>query len=216
MNKLELTNLLKSVEQPLHGEPTEGKRAALLPNWEEIEKQNEQAQAVELQKVFNREACAFLGSEFWLYADSLEDAAITKKQLNDMGYINLETFVPKVGHPDDKKQSIPDPDHAFAIRVSSSTDLIFGNHAKKWLAMNKKMIAVVQPHITHTYCHNADACFTFNDKVVAALFTQKLLEFYAPMKEQAEKVNKAFNGVHIALEDNTLDTWKVRLQLKTQ
>lgn len=201
--------LAKMLSQPLESDdiPKGKRRAALRPDWELIENENEQRLEAVLSRLFShRDIACCLGAEFWVYCTSLDDVAEAKKQLAAYGYKNIGTFIPKVGHPEDDKKSIPDPDprHAFAIRVSPSESLIFGEHANKWLELHKHLIDVVREYITYTYCHNTDARFTFQTREPALILYTGLLYHYAEMKKQAEKQNKEMPEMIIKIKQSHL------------
>lgn len=203
----QIKQLCDVVSQPLHDQSKlNGRRTPLCDNWEEIDDQNRARKDVAISMLFDgRDVAAGLGSEFWLYCISLTDVAEAKKKLHAYGYKYLETFVPKVGHPDDKKISIndPDPRHAFAIRVNSSTGLIFGDHAEQWLDLHKQIIDVMRDEIIYTYCHNTDARFHFASKEAAAVLYTSLLAHYANMQAYAQEQGKEAPAVSVKMEKST-------------
>ena len=197
--------LAKMCEQPLYN--GNGRRNDLVDNWEEIDSENAERKSLALSLIFGgRDVSAGLGSEFWVYCKNLEDVATVTAQLNTYGYTNLETFVPKVGHPDDDKKSIADPNplHAYAINVSNRQSLIFGDHAAGWLKLHQPLIDVVSEFITYTYCHNTDARFTFQRKEPAAIFYAALLQHYAMIEREAVKLGKQAPKMKIELKKHFL------------
>ncbi len=112
--------------------------------------------------------------------------------------------------------SIADPRGPFAVRVEFSQSLIFGDHAKGWLALHEHQIKTMQDEIIFTYCHNADARFDFNDELAANILFCGLLHNYEEVTKVAKAQGKQPPPVVVKMEKNerTLDVWTVYLTLK--
>ncbi len=215
----QIKQLQKIVSQSLENDfiPEGKRRAGLRDGWEQIEEQNQARAEVAISLLYaGRPVAAFLGSDFWVYAQSLEEAEEIKTISRAYGFKRFETFVPKTGHPDDKMISIADPRGPYAVRVEFSQSLIFGDHAQKWLAFHEHQITTMQEHIIYTYCHNTDARFDFNDELAAKVMLCGLLTHYAEMEKVATKQGKEKPPVTVRMEKNerTLDVWTVYLTLK--
>lgn len=213
-----ITQLCDVVCQPLENDfIPEGKcRAGLRDGWEEIELENEKQQSIVISMLFDgRSIASFLGSDFWVYAQSIEECETIKAKARAYGFKRFETFIPKTGHPDDKMISIADPRGSYAVRVQYSKDLIFGNHAKKWLSFHQLQIDTMQDHIIFTYCHNTDARFDFNDELAADIMHLGLLHHYAEVGKVAKQQGKQTPPVKIKKEKAALDVWTIYLELKT-
>ena len=213
-----LTEYLKSFEADVQREPTEGNRSRLKDNWELIERQNSRRKQKQLSRIFGgRDTNCFMSlREFWVYASSWKDVELVKRQAHALGYKNIETFIPKVSDPMDKKKSLPDPNpaHAFACRITSSESLIFGDHSEAWLELHKPIIDVMRDEIIYTYCYNADARFTFNNAIAAGILYAALLKQYAGTKKHAKTVGKEFPDIKISMKKTALDNWTVYLELE--
>ncbi len=215
----QIKQVQKIVSQSLENDfiPEGKRRAGLRDGWEQIEEQNQARAEVAISLLFDgRPIAAFLGSDFWVYAQSIQETEVIKEKARAYGFKRFETFVPKTGHPDDKMISIADPRGPYAVRVEYSESLIFGDHAKGWLALHEHQIKTMQDQIIYTYCHNADARFDFNDKLAASIMLCGLMTHYAEIEKVATEQGKAKPPVVIKMEknDRTLDVWTVYLTLK--
>ena len=215
----QIKQLQSTVSQSLENDfiPKGKRRAGLRDNWEEIEKGNQLRSEVAISMLFDaRPIAAFLGSDFWVYSQSLEDCEAIKAKARLYGFRRFETFVPKTGHPDDKMLSIPDPRGSYAVRVEYSDSLIFGDHAQSWLTLHQHQVETMREHIIFTYCHNADARFDFNDELAAKIMLCGLMAHYEKLNEVAKKRGQEPLTVIIKMEKKhkALDVWTVFLALK--
>lgn len=197
--------------------PKGKRRKGLRKGWEKIEELNQARAEVAISMLYaGRPIAAFLGSDFWVYAQSIKETEEIKKISRAYGFKRFETFVPKTGHPDDKMISIADPRGPYAVRVEYSESLIFGDQAEKWLSLHEHQISTMKEHIIYTYCHNADARFDFNDELAANIMLCGLLTHYERVKEIATKQGEQAPSVIVKMQKNerTLDVWTVFLTLK--
>ena len=208
------------LSQPFRESDIDGKRGKLFDNWKEIRSSNAALKSIALSQLFgSREVYCFAGSEFWVFADCIQDTQAIKAIANAYGFINLETIIPKVGHPDDETKSIPDPDHAFAVRVCSLEDMIFGegDGAAKWLKLNEPLINPVREHIIFTYCYNSgskvEAKLTFSNKDIADIFFSKMLLLHSDLKDYGQTINQSCPDVQIAIDQTAIDNWQVSFTL---
>ncbi|EHA1127166.1 hypothetical protein FG475_18995 [Vibrio navarrensis] len=187
----------------------------LLDNWEDIDKDNEMLMSNYLSEhIFEgRDVICFNERDFWVYADSREDAQSIKEQADKLGFKNMYTFVPMKGSELDPKISIPDPNHAFAVSIKDSTSLIFGSLSEQMLKLYKPMMSAVEQNITYIYCYNNDLKITFNCKVAAYAFHQAVNTLYEETKELAKQQSKSIPNQDLLIREDSLDTWSVAIML---
>lgn len=191
----ELKALLSSVEKPTSLEGgTKGRRARRADDWKEIEEENSLKKQSILSEIFGgRDSVCHMGvSEFWIYATSKEDAKKVKEQAREIGYKRAEIFIPKVGSPEDNTISIPDPDprHAYAVTINSSTELVIGDVAKKLVELNKPVLEVVKDSIIFTYAHQGEVSYTCDSDIEAGLVMLALAQHYEGMTNHAIETNQ--------------------------
>lgn len=151
-------------------------------------------------------SCFMTGSDFWVYAQSIEEAEVIKAKAKGFGYTNIETLEPWSGDPDNRQA---DPKGAYAVRVCEMTDLIIGKPAQSLVKLFSELAELVKDHITYTYAHLNTVTYTFNDAMAATLFAKSILDFNMIM----EKANTIATVEPIA--KYTLDTFKLTITLSS-
>lgn len=195
MSVEELETLLSSVVLSTSAEgEAKGRRSRLAPNWKEIEEVNSLKKQSILSGIFGgRDSVCNRGvREFWIYATSKEDAKKVKEQARKIGYKRAQIFIPKVGSPEDNTISIPDPDprHAYAVTINSSTELVIGDVAKKFVKLNEPIIEVVKDSIIFTYAHQGIISYTCDSVIEANLVMLALAQHYEGMANHAIETNQ--------------------------
>jgi hypothetical protein len=150
-------------------------------------------------------SCYLSTSDFWVYAQTIEEVNDIKAQAKAFGYKNLEAFVPWSGDPDNKQV---DPNGDFAVRASEINDLIIGESAKKLVEFLQELVAVVEDHITFTYAHMSKVTFTLNDEVAAYLLAKSILDFF--------DIGAKLAGLAVIIDpivSHTLDTFTLSVSL---
>lgn len=180
-------------------------------NCDEFTDMQDAARNAFLYTVFEKKTFSLFASDFTIYCDSWADRCTVVKQVAEIGFKNIQTYVPKVC--DGNGGSKDDPEAAFAVNVNQSEALIFGRHTETFMAFFKDFVEVVREKVIYTYAHDADYRLTFSCMKTATLLTQKLNDYFGSMAQQAAKLNKATPAIKISMQATNLDAWTVDISM---
>lgn len=187
---------------------------------EAIHETNSEIRQAYLSKLFGgRDISTHITSDFWVYCPSLEDAERVKVDLRAIGFKNITTFVPKVGAADFESIDDPNPNHAFAVSVSSVDELIIGPTAKKHIEIFGDVLKPLQDSISFIYAHCGHMSIRFSNLKAATTFKAFIDSVYSMNQTLSEKFEKgevkggdAFE-TQSAMKQHNLDTWTVDAQI---
>ncbi|MGP4944636.1 hypothetical protein [Pseudoalteromonas nigrifaciens] len=154
-------------------------------------------------------SCHIGPSTFWVYADSLDDAAEVKKLARASGYINMRTFKPWASDSTGKR--ISDPKGAYAVDISNSVNLIIGKPATSLVMLLKPFVDVVSEHLVHTYAHLGLARYKFNSIDAANQLHKALNDLLTMTKESREDIHFSLD---VEQENGCFDVWTLEVNVK--
>lgn len=198
----ELEELLLSVEACSDGD-----------DWEEVEDENSRKKQALLSEIFGgrKSNCYMTVREFSIYASSKEDAESVKKQANEMGYKRAEIFVPLVVSPEDSRKAIPDPQHPYAVMINSSTSMIIGDSAKKFVELNAPAIAKVKDGVIFTYASGNKVSYTCNSDIEADNLMSALRKHYLHIVKVAAEKGQRIPEIKVTKDEGTYGSPRINL-----
>lgn len=151
-------------------------------------------------------SCNF-NSNFWVFADSIDDVLTIKEKAIKYGYKNMHTINPHI--TDKFGNRLSDPNGVYAVVINESDSLIFGELAPKFLNLLSPILDVFNNDIIFTYCHSGRATFKLNDNSKAELLKVALTDF---LKIGVKEIGYFFS-VEVDAHCGSLDAWDVNVSL---
>lgn len=174
---------------------------------EAIQTHNEKIYSDIISNAFNERpvSCHVGPGTFWVYANTLDDAADIKVTAKQHGYRNMRTFEPHT--TDDAGRRMPDPKGKYAVDISESTELIIGTSAPSFVKALKPFIEAAQEHLLHIYCHMSRMSIKLNDKQAAE-------ELEAAIGLVFSSVNSGAGlGAKLKVTQECIDAWNLEVKL---
>lgn len=145
-------------------------------------------------------SCHIDRGQFWVYADTLEDAAEIKLKAKEYGYSNMHTLKPKYNGRLDERG-------AFAVSVNSSESLIIGDSALALVALFEPLTTPIVEFIAFTYGHRNEMSIDVKDEKVAAELSQNIEEYLSSCAP--------ISGISYSVDtyQKQMDLWAISIEL---